>query len=54
MEDTISGEIFILIMVLIAWLFYKTYEPIKQWAWSDVEQRKRPNAMGLFRKNTCY
>ncbi|HFJ9370062.1 TPA: hypothetical protein ACGW7B_000538 [Bacillus nitratireducens] len=46
MEDTILGEIFILFMALIAWLFYKTYEPIKQWAWSDVEQKEKTQCNG--------
>ena len=31
-------------------LFYITYEPIKQWAWSDVKQSKRPMAVGPFQK----
>ncbi|MDA1774757.1 hypothetical protein PDJ95_25915 [Bacillus cereus] len=51
MEDTFLGEIFILIMVLIAWLFYKTYEPIKQWAWSDVVENKKTHGNGSLEKN---
>ncbi|PGQ11966.1 hypothetical protein COA08_01320 [Bacillus cereus] len=50
MEDTFSGEVFVLIMTLIAWLGYKTYEPIKQWAWSDVKQNKKTHSSGSFRK----
>ena len=50
MEDTTSLAIFAMLIACGSWLFYITYEPIKQWAWSDVEQRKRPTAMGLFRK----
>ena len=50
MEDTTSLAIFAMLIACGSWLFYITYEPIKQWAWSDVEQRKRHPAMGLFRK----
>ena len=42
MEDTTSLAIFAMLIACGSWLFYITYEPIKQWAWSDVEQRKDP------------
>ncbi|MGK8427364.1 hypothetical protein OF864_24160 [Bacillus cereus] len=54
MEDTTSLVIFAMLIACGSWLLYITYEPIKQWAWSDVEQNKRPMAVGPLRKNTCY
>ncbi|WP_179864654.1 hypothetical protein [Bacillus toyonensis] len=51
MEDTTSLAIFAMLIACGSWLFYITYEPIKQWAWSDVKQNKRPTAMGPFEKN---
>ncbi|EOO78285.1 MULTISPECIES: hypothetical protein [Bacillus] len=51
MEDTTSLVVFAMFIVFSVWLLYITYEPIKQWAWSDVEQNKRPTAMGPFEKN---
>ncbi|MGH1297215.1 hypothetical protein [Bacillus pretiosus] len=33
------------------WLFYITYEPIRKWAWSDVEKNKKTHGSGSFRKN---
>ncbi|MEK7014664.1 hypothetical protein [Bacillus sp. FSL R9-9410] len=46
MEDPISLSIFTMIIVLSAWLFHITYEPIKKWAWSDVEQKKKTHDSG--------
>lgn len=54
MEDPASLAIFGMLIACSAWIANTMYEPIKKWAWSDVEQRKRPTAMGPFRKNTCY
>ncbi|AFU14621.1 phage protein [Bacillus thuringiensis MC28] len=41
MEDTTSLVIFAMVIAGGSWLFYITYEPIKQWAWSDVKQNKK-------------
>ncbi|MGX5576298.1 hypothetical protein ACWKTS_34570 [Bacillus toyonensis] len=51
MEDTTSLVIFAMLIACGAWGYYKTYKPIKTWAWSDVEENKRPTAMGPFEKN---
>ncbi|CDN36887.1 hypothetical protein [Bacillus thuringiensis] len=51
MEDSTSLALFGVLIACSVWLFYITYEPIKQWAWSDVEKNKRPTAMGPFEKN---
>ncbi|WP_170957720.1 hypothetical protein [Bacillus toyonensis] len=50
MEDTTSLAILAMVIACGSWLFYITYEPIKAWAWSDVEKNKRPTAMGPFEK----
>jgi hypothetical protein len=51
MEDTVSLAIFAMIIVLSALLYYITYEPIKNWAWSDVEENKKTHSNGSFEKN---
>lgn len=51
MEDTTSLAIFGMLIVCGSWLFYITYEPIKQWAWSEVEQNKKTHSSGSLRKN---
>ncbi|MGN4291034.1 hypothetical protein [Bacillus cereus group sp. MYBK87-2] len=51
MEDTISLAIFGLSITGGSWLLYVTYEPIRRWAWSDVEQNKKTHGSGSFRKN---
>ncbi|MEK5125212.1 hypothetical protein [Bacillus sp. FSL R9-9492] len=51
MEDTTSLAVFVMFIAISAWLLYITYEPIKQWAWSDVEQNKKTHGSGSFRKN---
>ncbi|HDR7801523.1 hypothetical protein [Bacillus sp. SRB1LM] len=51
MEDTISLAIFGLSITGGSWLFYVTYEPIRKWAWSDVEQNKKTHGSGSVRKN---
>ena len=50
MEDTTSLAILAILIACGSCLFYITYEPIKQWAWSDVKQSKRPIAVGPFQK----
>ena len=45
-EDPIAASVFGLLIACSAWLGYITYEPIKQWAWSDVKESKRPMAVG--------
>ncbi|MBG9610570.1 hypothetical protein MHB70_19765 [Bacillus sp. FSL M7-1020] len=50
MEDTTSLVIFAMLITCGSWILYITYEPIKRWAWSDVEKNKRPTAMGPFEK----
>ncbi|PER21946.1 hypothetical protein [Bacillus sp. PF5] len=54
MEDTTSLVIFAMFIVCSAWLLYITYEPIKQWAWSDVEQNKKTHGNGSFLKNKLF
>jgi len=49
-EDTTSLVIFSMFIVCSAWLPYITYEPIKQWAWNDVEQNKKTHGNGSFSK----
>ncbi|OTX40068.1 hypothetical protein BK717_05735 [Bacillus thuringiensis serovar malayensis] len=39
MEDTTSLVAFAIFIACSAWLLYITYEPIKKWAWSDVEKK---------------
>ncbi|WP_179139698.1 hypothetical protein [Bacillus sp. CDB3] len=46
MEDTTSLSIFGMLIVCSAWLGYITYEPIKRWAWSDVEQKEKTHCNG--------
>ncbi|MGN4423452.1 hypothetical protein ACTFQN_06285 [Bacillus cereus group sp. MYBK30-1] len=54
MEDTTSLAIFGMFIALSAWLFYITYEPIKVWAWSGVEQNKKTHGNGSFVKNKMF
>ncbi|PEQ63635.1 hypothetical protein [Bacillus cereus] len=51
MEDTTSLAILAMLISCGSWLFYITYEPIKQWAWSDVKQNKKTHSRGSFSKN---
>ncbi|ALQ68209.1 hypothetical protein [Bacillus thuringiensis] len=51
MEDTISLAVFGLSITSGSWLLYVTYEPIRKWAWSNVEQNKKTHDSGSFRKN---
>ncbi|KMQ14195.1 hypothetical protein ACU80C_05765 [Bacillus mycoides] len=51
MEDSISLALFGMLIACSVWLFFITYEPIKQWAWSDVKQNKKTHSSGSFRKN---
>ncbi|MDM5237460.1 hypothetical protein QUF83_15145 [Bacillus cereus] len=51
MEDSTSLAIFGMLIACVLWLFYITYEPIKQWAWSDIEQNKKTHGNGSFSKN---
>ncbi|EEK59153.1 hypothetical protein P4H08_29635 [Bacillus cereus] len=50
MEETTSLVIFAMFIASTAWLLYITYEPIKQWAWSDVKQNKKTHGNGSFSK----
>ncbi|KLA33885.1 hypothetical protein V2151_28655 [Bacillus cereus] len=50
-EDPIAASVFGLLIACSAWLGYITYEPIKQWAWSDVKQNKKAHGNGSFEKN---
>ncbi|HFK1731143.1 TPA: hypothetical protein ACGXP5_000557 [Bacillus pacificus] len=54
MEDTTSLVIFAMFIACSVGLGYITYEPIKQWAWSDVKQNKKTHGSGSLWKNTCY
>ncbi|HFJ9455953.1 hypothetical protein ACORE2_13010 [Bacillus thuringiensis] len=54
MEDTISLAIFGLSITGGSWLLYVTYEPIRKWAWSDIEQNKKTHGSGSVRKNNFY
>ncbi|PHE96410.1 hypothetical protein COF76_18180 [Bacillus wiedmannii] len=51
MEDLTSLAIFGFSIAGGSWLFYITYEPIRRWAWSDVEQNKKTHGSGSFQKN---
>ncbi|MDA1761598.1 hypothetical protein PDK32_15065 [Bacillus cereus] len=51
MEDTTSLAILAILIACGSWLFYITYELIKQWAWSDVKQSKKTHGSGSFSKN---
>ncbi|MDA1849095.1 hypothetical protein PDL09_18040 [Bacillus cereus] len=51
MEDTISLVAFAMFITFSILLLYITYEPIKRWAWSDVEQNKKTHCSGPFTKN---
>ncbi|BAR82939.1 phage protein [Bacillus thuringiensis serovar tolworthi] len=46
MEDTTSLVIFAMFIACSALLLYITYEPIKRWAWSDVEQKEKTHDSG--------
>ncbi|WP_178389803.1 hypothetical protein [Bacillus cereus] len=46
MENPIPVLMFGLLMACVVWLGYITYEPIKQWAWSDVEQKEETHCNG--------
>ncbi|MEC2554390.1 hypothetical protein P9W85_23980 [Bacillus tropicus] len=50
-EDTTSLAILAMVIACGSWLFYITYEPIKAWAWSGVEQNKKTHGNGSFEKN---
>ncbi|MGE7893554.1 hypothetical protein ACQKNG_09175 [Bacillus cereus] len=54
MEDTTSLAILAILIACGSFLFYITYEPIKQWAWSDVKQSKKTHGSGSFSKTSCY
>ena len=49
-EDPIVASVFGLLIACSAWLGYITYEPIKQWAWSDVKQNKKAHGNGSLKK----
>ncbi|PRT25505.1 hypothetical protein [Bacillus thuringiensis] len=51
MEDTTSLVVSAMFIAISEWLFYITYEPIKQWSWSDVEENKKTHGNGSFQKN---
>ncbi|MGH1047845.1 MULTISPECIES: hypothetical protein [Bacillus] len=51
MEDSTLLAIFGMLIACSVWLFYITYEPIKQWAWSDVKENKKTHCSGSFSKN---
>ncbi|KXY83398.1 hypothetical protein AT272_05790 [Bacillus cereus] len=50
MEDTTSLVIFAMFIACSILLLYITYEPIKRWAWSDVQQNKKTHGSGSFKK----
>ncbi|ACO27357.1 hypothetical protein MRY88_09135 [Bacillus cereus] len=50
MEDTTSLVAFAMFIAFSVLLLYITYEPIKQWAWSDIEQNKKTHGSGSFKK----
>lgn len=50
MEDTTSLVIFAMLITCGSWILYITYEPIKRWAWSDVEKIKDPRQWVLLKK----
>ncbi|HDR4695253.1 TPA: hypothetical protein QCQ76_001841 [Bacillus cereus] len=49
-EDPIAASVFGLLIACGAWLGYITYEPIKQWAWSDVKESKKTHGSGSLKK----
>lgn len=49
-EDTTSLVAFAIFIAFSVLLLYITYEPIKRWAWSDVEQNKKTHGSGSFKK----
>ncbi|MEH7811587.1 hypothetical protein [Bacillus toyonensis] len=51
MEDTTSLVVFAMFIACSTWLLYITYEPIKKWAWNNVEQNKKTHSSGSFQKN---
>ncbi|WP_304521895.1 hypothetical protein [Bacillus toyonensis] len=51
MEDLTALAIFGFSITGGSWLLYITYEPIRRWAWSDVEQNKKTHGSGSVRKN---
>ncbi|MGX5472584.1 hypothetical protein [Bacillus toyonensis] len=51
MEDTTSLIVFAMFIVCSAWLLYITYDSVKKWAWSDIEQNKKTHDSGSFSKN---
>ncbi|ALL20654.1 MULTISPECIES: hypothetical protein [Bacillus] len=51
MEDTTSLVIFAMFIACSVGLGYITYEPIKQWAWSDVKENKKTHGSGSLKKN---
>ncbi|MED0993637.1 hypothetical protein [Bacillus nitratireducens] len=50
MGNPISLAIFGVLIACVVWLYYITYEPIKKWAWSDVEENKKTHGSGSFNK----
>ncbi|OUB11225.1 hypothetical protein BK708_29900 [Bacillus thuringiensis serovar yunnanensis] len=50
MEDITSLVVFAMCIGFSALLLYITYEPIKQWAWSDVKQNKKTHDSGSSKK----
>ncbi|WP_215596209.1 hypothetical protein [Bacillus mycoides] len=46
MEETTSLAIFAMVIAIGMLLLYITYKPIKQWAWSDVDQSKKTHDNG--------
>ncbi|AAP24464.1 hypothetical protein BA_0436 [Bacillus phage lambda Ba01] len=50
MEDTTSLVAFAMFIAFSILLLYITYEPIKRWAWSNVEQNKKTHGSGSFKK----
>ncbi|MDA1631823.1 hypothetical protein CON03_21790 [Bacillus cereus] len=50
MEDLTSLAIFGFSTTGFFWLLYITYEPIRKWAWSDVEENKKTHGSGSFKK----
>lgn len=51
MEDLASLAIFGFSITGAFWLLYITYEPIRRWAWSDVEENKKTHGSGSLQKN---
>ncbi|MBK5346072.1 MULTISPECIES: hypothetical protein [Bacillus] len=46
MEDPASLAIFGMLIACSAWIANTMYEPIKKWAWSDVEQKEKTHGNG--------